>query len=137
VKVLVWAAQGVVAGVTSLVAAVLTAFAIAKEAEPAGADCVDVCLPDLGPAILAILAMPVVMGVVGPLVAKLLRLPTPGLFAAPVAWAVVVASVWLGPPDSRDHWPFNSLTSTVSIFLALYAVLAVWAGGQRQGWSPR
>jgi hypothetical protein len=80
------AAQGLLISVTSLVAAVLAAFVIAKTEGPVRAECVDdlACLPDLGPAILAIMAMPVVIVAVGPLVAKLLRLPSPGLFAAPV-----------------------------------------------------
>jgi hypothetical protein len=45
---------------------------------------------------------------------------------------LVVASVWLGPADSQDHWPFNSLTSIVLIFLVMYALLAMWVGGQQQ-----
>jgi hypothetical protein len=121
-------AQGLLIGVTSLTAAALTVVVIGAAARQDRAQCVDdlVCLPHLGPAILAMLAMPVVMAVVGPLVAMLLRLSSPGLLAAPVLWTVVVA-------DLQDHWPFNSLTSTILIFLASYALLAVWVGGEQQG----
>lgn len=79
------------------------------------------------------LAMSVVMAVVGPLIAKLLRLPSSGLFATPVLWPVMVASVGFGPAESQNHWPFNSLTSTISIFFVFYALLAIWVGGQQEG----
>jgi hypothetical protein len=127
-KVIVLAAQGLFIGVTSLAAAALTVVVIGATARQDRAQCVDdlVCLPHLGPAILAMLAMPVVMAVAGPLVALLLRLSSPGLFATPVLWTVVAA-------DLQDHWPFNSLTSTILILLVSYALLAVWPGGEQQG----
>jgi hypothetical protein len=119
-------AQGLLIGVTSLAAAALTVVVIGATARQDRAQCVDdlACLPHLGPAILAMLAMPVVMAVVGPLVAMLLHLSSPGLFATPVLWTVVAA-------DLQDHWLFNSLTSTISIFLVSYALLAVWLGSDR------
>jgi hypothetical protein len=84
------------------------------------------CLPDLGPVIFAFLAMPLVIAVTGPLVARLVRLTRPWLFAIPAIWALVVVFLALGPGGS--FWPFNSAVSSAVIFLVPYALLAVYSG---------
>ncbi|MEU5726609.1 hypothetical protein ABZ783_33010 [Micromonospora sp. NPDC047738] len=137
-KALRLVAAGLLVGLVTLGVAVAAALALAKLAEREPASCAEdaPCLPDLGPVILAILSVPVLMAVVGPLAARILRLPAPGLFAMPVIWAVVVACVLLGPADRRQHWPFDSPVGLGFTFLLPYAGLALWAGHRRGGTSP-
>ncbi|MEV4515432.1 hypothetical protein AB0K00_41560 [Dactylosporangium sp. NPDC049525] len=121
------ALRGLAIGVASTVAAAAVAFAIIAlvKADDAPCDSDLACLPDLGPLILAVLAIPVAVAVTGPLVARLLRVPNPPLFAIPAAFMVVWACVSLGPARNI-RWPFNDLVSTVLILWLPYVLIAVW-----------
>ncbi|MEV0128763.1 hypothetical protein AB0H83_09890 [Dactylosporangium sp. NPDC050688] len=124
----VWAIlRGLAIGVVSAGAAVGVAFAIVelvpRDTAPCDSDLV--CLPDVRSLILAIVSVPVVIAVVGPVVARLLGMAWPWLFAAPAGWAVVLACVGLGPADGQEHWPFNDPFSSVVILLVPYCAIAL------------
>lgn len=109
-------ARGLGAGVASVAAALGVGWTILASASPATpCDSDLVCLPDLGPVIHAVLAFPVVVAVVGPLAGRLVRVPRPWWLAAPVAWAVVLACVGLGPVGGQASWPFSSALSCLAI----------------------
>ena len=119
---------GLAIGVASTATAVAVAFAIVElvPADTSPCDSDLACLPDLGPLILAVASMPLVIAVVGPLIARLLHASRPWLFAAPAAWAVVLACVGLGPADGQNRWPFNDTISSVVILLVPYSLIALW-----------
>src|SRR5215813_13795214 len=82
---LLWAIlRGLAIGLASIAAGIFVGFAIVKlvpaDTSPCNSDLA--CLPDLGPLIFAIYAFPVVIALVGPLVARLLRAQRPWFFAA-------------------------------------------------------
>jgi hypothetical protein len=120
-------------GVASAATAVSVAFAIVRFAPADTSPCDSdlACLPDLGPLILAITSMPLVIAIVGPLVARLLRASRPWFFAVPAAWAVVLACVGLGPADGQNRWPFNDTFSSIVILLVPYSLIALWTSWQQ------
>jgi hypothetical protein len=123
----VWAAlRGLAVGVASVAAAVAVALAIVESAPVDTSPCDSelACLPDLGPLILAVTSMPLVMAVVGPLVAWLLRASRPLFFTLPAAWALVLVCVGLGTPS--DRWPFNDTVSSVALLVLPYILVALW-----------
>ena len=125
--------RGLAVGVASAATAAAVAFAIIalSPANTAACDSDLVCLPDLGPALLAITAMPLVIAIVGPMAAYLLGASRPGFFAVPAAWATVLACVGTGPADGQDRWPFNDAVSSVTILLLPYCLIALWAFRQQ------
>lgn len=130
----VWAIlRGLATGVASVACAAAVAFAIVEFAPADNSPCDSdlACLPDLGPLILAIVSLPLVIAIVGPLVARLLRMSRPWFFVVPAGWAVAVACVGLGPADSRDRWPFNDVFSSLVILLIPYSLIALWTSWQR------
>ncbi|WP_426502491.1 hypothetical protein ACPPVO_33185 [Dactylosporangium sp. McL0621] len=120
--------RGLAVGVASVAVAVGAGLAIIELSSAGDSSCSSdlVCLPDLGPLIFATMLMPVLIAVTGPLVARLLGLARPLLFAVPAAWAVVLACVGLGPADGRHRWPYNSAVSSIVILLVPYCLLALW-----------
>ncbi|MBG6136364.1 hypothetical protein [Longispora fulva] len=75
------------------------------------------CLPDLGPLIRAAFVGLVVVALVGPLVARVLRLRTPWMFAAPVGVMVCVM--------------FSNSVLPLLLIWSSYAPLAVWVMRRR------
>src|SRR4051794_27883321 len=129
----VWAIlRGLATGVASIVCAAAVAIAIVKlvPADNSPCDSDLPCFPDLGPLILAAISVPLVIAIVGPLVARLLRMP-PWFFVVPAGWALVVACVGLGPADGQDRWPFNDVFSSLGILLIPYSLIALWTSWQR------
>ncbi|HKN52537.1 MAG TPA: hypothetical protein VJX66_08555 [Amycolatopsis sp.] len=125
----VWAIlRGLAIGVASAATAASVAFTIVKFAPANTSPCDSdiACLPDLGPLILAITSMPMVMAIVGPLVARLLGVSRPWFFVVPAAWGVVLACVGLGPADGQNRWPFNDTFTSIVILLAPYSLIALW-----------
>ena len=130
----VWAIlEGLAVGVASVAAALAVAFAIVDFAPADTSPCDSdlACLPDLRPLILSVSSMPVVIAVVGPLVARLFALPWPWLFAIPAAWAAVMACVGLGPADGQSRWPFHGTLTSLVILLVPYSLIALWIRWQR------
>ena len=130
----VWAIlRGLVTGVASVACAAAVAFAIVKliPADNSPCDGDLPCFPDLGPAILAVVSLPLVIAIVGPLVARLLRLSPPLFFVVPAGWVMVIACVGLGPADGQDRWPFNDAYSSLGILLILYSLIALWTTWRR------
>jgi hypothetical protein len=130
----VWAIlRGLAIGVASAATAASVAFAIVKLAPADTSPCdSDLwCVPDVRPLILAITSIPLVIAIVGPLVARLLGASRPWFFAVPAAWAVVVACVGIGPADGQNRWPFNDTLSSVVILLAPYSLIALWTSWQQ------
>ncbi|MFF5234377.1 hypothetical protein [Dactylosporangium sp. NPDC000521] len=130
----VWAMlRGLAIGAASAATAAAVAFAIIGLAPENTSACDSdlVCLPDLGPALLAVTSMPLAIAIVGPMVAHLFGASRPGFFAVPAAWAMVLACVGLGPADGQDRWPFNDAFSSIVILLVPYCLIALWAFRQQ------
>jgi hypothetical protein len=135
--------RGLAIGVASASTAAAVAFAIVEfapaDASPCDSDLP--CFPNLGPLILAMFSMPLVIAIVGPLVARLLGASRPWFFAVPAAWAVVLACVGLYSADGQNSWPFNDPYSSVVILLVPYSLIALWTSWQqtkdRAGRTPR
>jgi hypothetical protein len=128
-RMLLWTiVRGLAIGLASIGAGIFVVFAVVKvvPADTSPCDSDIACLPDIRPLILAICAFPVAIALVGPLVARLLRAPRPSFFAAPAAWATVLACVGLGPADTRDRWPFNNEVSSLLILWIPYGLIALW-----------
>jgi hypothetical protein len=125
--------EGLAVGVASVAAAVAVAFAIVDfvPADTSPCDSDLACLPDLGPLIFAVSSMPVVIAVVGPLVARLFALPWQWLFAVPAAWALVVACAGLGSADDQRPRLLHDPVTSVAILLILYSLIALWTRWQR------
>jgi hypothetical protein len=121
------AARGLIVGAICMAFAAAVATAIlwvaAPDEEPCDRDLV--CIPDLGPLIAAVIAVPLAIALAGPLVAWLTRIPRPWLFALPAAWAVVLAMVVLGPGNLQAVWPFNSLAAILLILWVPYGLIAM------------
>jgi hypothetical protein len=79
--------RGLATGVASAATAAAVAFATVEfapaDASPCDSDLP--CFPNLGPLILAITSIPLVIAIVGPLVARLLGASRPWFFAVPAA----------------------------------------------------
>src|SRR5258705_5359128 len=132
------ALRGLAVGVASTGAGVLVGFAVIELTPTDDGPCDSdlVCLPDLGPVILVVSLVAVVIALAGPLVAHLLGIRHPALFALPSAWAVVVACVGLGPADRQDQWPFNDLVSSLLILWIPYSLIALWVSWRKADQGP-
>jgi hypothetical protein len=81
------------------------------------------CISGLAAVGLIVMVAPVMLAVVGPLVARRLRFSWPGYlwFAAPAGWLVL----WICAGIRSERWPFMSVTANVVVLLILYC-LAAW-----------
>jgi hypothetical protein len=82
-------------------------------------------LHDLGVVVLLIAGTPVLLAMMGPLVAWLLRFRPPGclVFAAPAGWLAIW--IWLAFSFQGAHWLAYSLGATAVILLISYC-LSAW-----------
>jgi hypothetical protein len=125
-------------GVASMTLTTAAVFAVGwfiiPEPQPCGYDAL--CIPNLAPLILTIMSAPVLLAGFGPLIARLLRFPRPGYFAAPAGWLLVWAC--LGPFRGRasGNWPFDSVSTNITILLILFCLIALLIPRQRR-YSPR
>ncbi|WP_212844715.1 hypothetical protein [Catellatospora sp. IY07-71] len=120
------AARGLAVGVLSAGLAALVGYLLltGPRAQPCGAGAT--CVQGFGPLMLAALAVPVIVLVAGPLLARLLRMPVPDAFAAPAVWVVVMVCVGLDQPaDGRRRWPLAEPFSTIGVLLVLYVLVAL------------
>jgi hypothetical protein len=87
------------------------------------------CMSGLAAVGLMVLAAPVMLAIVGPLVARRLRFSRPGYlwFAAPAGWLVL----WICVGIRSERWPFTSVTANVAVLLMLYC-LAAWLASRRR-----
>ncbi|GAA3241498.1 hypothetical protein GCM10010532_082590 [Dactylosporangium siamense] len=123
-----WAiSRGLAIGVSSatITAAVVVAIAKFTPVDDSPCDSDLACLPDVRPVIYALTCMPLVIAIVGPLIARLVGASRPLWFAVPAAWVVVLACIGLGPADGQDQWPFNDPFSSIAILLAPYIAIAL------------
>jgi hypothetical protein len=125
--------RGLVAGAIGIAITAMLTFGALRLMRPPGGSCGSdlVCLPDVTGILLTGAAIPVVLSLLGPLAARLLRLPEPWLYAIPAAWAVVVVCLGLGLGGQTVATPGAAVG-----FLALwisYGVIAVWRSGRPTG----
>jgi hypothetical protein len=117
------ALQGIATGVLCLAVAFAVAYVLVPAPKPEARPCIEddlgPCLPDLGPIVAALTIIAVVVPVVSPLVAWILRLPRPWYFLVPGLW--ISALVVLG----SSAWTSNTIVELVSA-LTPYAALAMW-----------
>jgi hypothetical protein len=120
------ALRGLAVAVVSIGAGVgagVAIIALAPDEGPCTSDLA--CLPDLRPMFLAVFVMPVLMAVIGPLTARLLRLRRPALFAIPAA----LAAAWLCAglvPAGQGYWGLVGVVGVPVVLLMSYVVIAVW-----------
>jgi hypothetical protein len=117
--------RGLLVGAISIAtAAALTvgAFRLMPPGESCGADFI--CLPDVTGILLAGAAIPLALCLLGPLAARLLRLPQPWLYAIPAGWAVVVVCLGLGLGGQAVA--SAGVTVSLLVLWLAYGLIALW-----------
>lgn len=117
-------AVGLVATAAAVGVAVLIVWAYPVDDGPCDSDLA--CLPDLTGLLFALGSLPVVVGVGGPVAARLLGAPRPLLYALPVLATFLWVCVAAGPAQGQAAWPFGSLGASAVILLAPYAVIGLF-----------
>ncbi|HTJ36082.1 MAG TPA: hypothetical protein VL738_22915 [Dactylosporangium sp.] len=126
-------AVGIVAGAAAAGVAALILWLYPVDDGPCDSDLA--CLPDLEGVLLAVGSVPVVVAIAAPVAARLLGAPLAGLYAVPVVWVLVLTCVSVGPADGQRMWPFNSLASSLAIYLVPYTLIGLY--GARAGAAVR
>lgn len=129
------AVRGLAVGVATVTAAALAAGAVIELMGPKPPLCHsdNPCLPDLSPVVAAAGTAIVVLVGLGPLLARLLRLPFPWSFVLPAMWVFVLlcSSPWLLLWSPAGPAPVLSIMSIVSVTYSVIAVLGIRAAQGR------
>jgi hypothetical protein len=116
--------RGLAIAMASTAASVLIGLAIVRLVPADGS------ARELSALIVVACELPLMIAVVGPVVARLLGVRRPSFFAIPAAWAVCVVLV---SAVEKPIWPFNDPLSSLLILWIPYPLISVWILQQGAG----